>query len=150
MMASFSLFPATICVLFPQNREQGAAAARCPSAGLCMGRGGGGSAALPRVASSQGKALGTQPVPRPLTPQPGQSPQGMTVRSQPLRNPTAAPSPKGYHKCCAWWGTGGFWYHQAACAALFKGQISKEITDSFCCCKGMEETNFLTSSLFPK
>lgn len=48
---------------------------------------------------------------------------------------------------CSWWGTGGFWYQLwKRWAAL----PSQEIIGRFCYSKGAQETNCLTSSLFPK
>lgn len=54
------------------------------------------------------KLSGLSPCSLSLTLQPGQSPQGMVVRSQPLGNPKLTPSAKGYCKYCSWWSTRGF------------------------------------------
>lgn len=87
MTAPFSLSPAMMLSLFPQNRVQGDTASLLLSAHQQ-------DCAQEQEASASGKALRAQPL-LPV-PQPGQSPQGMVVRSQPLGNPKVSPSTKGY------------------------------------------------------
>lgn len=92
----------SLSLIFPQNGAQGDTAslseAQCPSAELCT-----------RIGSIiLGQSSGLSPCSLSLTLQPGQSPWGVVVRSQPLGNPKVTLSTKGCCKNCSWWGTRGF------------------------------------------